>query len=88
MKAIKNRITINIINKILLYSCLNSFVFDIEICPNIKYGIAESDESRNKGKSIHFLLQANPHNPAQMPNAILMKVEYFGILFAILFIII
>ena len=40
MNAIENRIMVNKNNEILLYSCLNTLVFDIEICPNMKNGIA------------------------------------------------
>lgn len=87
MNATEKRNMVNKISIILLYSRLKSFVFDIEICPNMKNGIAESEESRKNGKSTLLLLQANPPNPAQMLNATLMKVECLGILQAILFII-
>lgn len=61
-------------------------VLDIVICPKIKNGIAESDVSIYKGKSIPFRLHANPQIPETIPNDTFINVEHLGKRLAISFI--
>ena len=46
------------------------------ICPKMRKGVAVSDESRKKGRSIPILLHLMPQNPANNDKVIFASILY------------